>query len=89
MARKPNGKPWLHGTSGWWCATISGRRKKLDKDYKVACRKLKSLRRKAQHAQPANRDWLDASFSELADEFLNDVKARKPSYVWDRVVGQG
>ena len=42
MARKSSGKPWLHGASGWWCATIGGKRKKLDKDYKVACRKLKA-----------------------------------------------
>ena len=77
MARKPNDKPWFHGASGWWCATIGGRRKKLDKDLKVACRKLKSLRRKAKHPQLANRDWLDAPFSELADEFLDDVKARR------------
>ncbi len=85
MARKPNDKPWLHGASSWWCATIGGRRKKLDKDYNVACRKLKSLRRKAQHAQPANRDWLDAPFSELADEFLDDVKARKPASTYRSV----
>ena len=79
MARKPSDKPWLQGATGWWCATISGKRVYLDKDQKVACRKLKSLRRKAKHPQPANRDWLDAPFSELADEFLDDVKARKPA----------
>jgi integrase len=85
MARKPSDKPWLQGATGWWCASISGKRVYLDKDYKVACRELKSLRRKAQHAQPTNRDWLDATFSELADEFLDDVKARKPASTYRSV----
>ena len=79
MARKPSDKPWLQGATGWWCASISGKRVYLDKDYKVACRKLKSLRRKAKHPQPVSRDWLDVPFSELADEFLDDVKTRKPA----------
>jgi integrase len=77
MARKPSNKPWLHGASGWWCATIDGRRKKLDKDFFAACRKLKALRVQAKKGLVGNRDWWDAPFSELADEYLNDVQARK------------
>ncbi len=77
MARKHSGTPWLHGASGWWCTTIDGKRKKLDKDYRVACRKLKALlsQRKREHA--GGRDWLDIGFSELADQYLSDSKARK------------
>ena len=82
MGRKPSDKPWMHGPSGFWCATVNGSREYLDRDEKVAGRKLKSLRRKAKHPQPANRDWLDATFSELADEFLDDVKARKPALTY-------
>ena len=77
MARKPSNKPWLHGASGWWCATIGGRRKKLDKDFVAACRKLKALRVQAKKGLIGNRDWWDAPFSQLADEYLDDVRARK------------
>ncbi len=56
MGRKPSDKPWLHTPSGYWCATVSGGREYLDRDYNVACRKLKPLRRKAKQAQPVNRD---------------------------------
>ena len=77
MARKPSNKPWLHGASGWWCATIGGRRKKLDKDFVAACRKLKALRVQAKKGLVGNRDWWDASFSELADEYLDFIKAKK------------
>jgi len=83
MARKSSGKPWLHGASGWWCATIGGKRKKLDKDYKAACRKLKARLAQAKRGDASGREWLDASFSELADEYLDHIKAtKKPaSYV--------
>jgi integrase len=77
MARKSSGKPWLHGASGWWCATIAGKRKKLDKDYKVACRKLKARIAQAKRGDGALREWLDATFSELADEYLDHIKATK------------
>jgi hypothetical protein len=62
MAResKISDKPWLHGASGWWCATIHGKRKKLDKDYVAACRKLKALRVEAKKGFIGNRDWWDA-----------------------------
>jgi integrase len=77
MARKSSDKPWLHGASGWWCTTIGGKRKKLDRDYKAACRKLKALRVQAKKGLVGNRDWWDAPFSQLADEYLDDIKARK------------
>ena len=77
MARKSSGKPWLHGASGWWCATIGGKRKKLDKDYKVACRKLKARLTQAKRGDASGREWLDATFSELADEYLDHIKATK------------
>jgi len=51
MARKPSDKPWLHGASGYWCATVNGKRRKLDKDYRVACRKLKALGSKKKREQ--------------------------------------
>jgi len=77
MARKASDKPWLHNASGWWCATLNGKRKKLDKDFVAACRKLKALRVQAKKGLIGNRDWWDAPFSQLADEYLDDIKARK------------
>jgi hypothetical protein len=71
MARKATDKPWLHNASGWWCATVNGKRKKLDKDYVAACRKLKSLRVQAKKGLVHNHDWWDAPFSKLADEYLD------------------
>ncbi|MBX3426580.1 MAG: tyrosine-type recombinase/integrase, partial [Pirellulales bacterium] len=78
MARRTTGKPWLHEPSGYWCTSVARRRIYLDKDYKVACRKLRELR--AEHLktqQGAGSDWLRAPFADLADEFLDDVKARR------------
>ena len=77
MARKHSGKPWLHGASGWWCTTVDGKRKKLDKDYRVACRKLKALRSQQKREQAGGHDWLDVRFAELADEYLADSLGQK------------
>jgi hypothetical protein len=77
MARKHSGKPWFHGASGWWCTTVNGKRKKLDRDYRVACRKLKALRCQQKREQVSGYDWLDAPFAQLCDDFLDDVKARR------------
>ena len=71
MPRKPSDKPWPHTPSGYWCATVNGRREYLDKDYKAACRKLKALRSQAKREATGGREWLDATF---ADEFLADRK---------------
>lgn len=77
MARKHSGKPWLHGASGWWCTTVDGKRKKLDKDYRVACRKLKALQSEKKRKEAGAHDWLDMRYSELADAYLEDSEARK------------
>jgi integrase len=77
MARKSSGKPWLHGASGWWCATIAGKRRKLDKDYTVACRKLKACFTQAKRGDGTVAGWLDATLSALADEYLDHIKATK------------
>ncbi len=74
MSRKPSNRPWLHSPSGYWCATIDGQRKYLDKDYKAACRRLKALRAQAKREDAGGREWLDATFAELANEFLSDRK---------------
>lgn len=83
MARKSSGKPWLHGASGWWCTTLDGRRKKLDKDYRVACRKLKALVSQRKRESAGAHDWLDIAFAELADEYLSDSKARKKAATYE------
>lgn len=77
MARKNSQKPWLHGASGWWCTTLGGRRKKLHRDYRVACRKLKALISQKKRELSGGHDWLDSAFAVLADEYLTDCKARK------------
>lgn len=78
MARRSSGKPWLHEKSGYWCSTLSGKRVYLDKDYQAARRKLKQLRADIKRAQQgATLEWLDAPIGELADEFLDDIQARK------------
>ena len=78
MARRSSGKPWLHERSGYWCSTIGGKRVYLDKDYKVACRKLRQLLAELKREeQGAHLQWLDASIVNLCDEFLDDVQSRK------------
>lgn len=83
MARRHSGKPWLHGASGWWCTTVDGKRRKLDKDYRVACRKFKALRSEKKRKQAGGHDWLDVRFAELADEYLADSKARKKAATYE------
>ncbi len=77
MARRPNDKPWFHESSGFFCATIYRKRVYLDRDYKVACRKLKQQRAAERRGESPTRDWLDASFGELADLFLDDINSRR------------
>jgi integrase len=79
MGRPRSTKPWHHAKSGFWCATIDGKREYLDKDYKVACRKLKELRNKVKREEAGGKEWLDVPFAELADEYLADTKARRKS----------
>lgn len=78
MSRQRADKPWLHTVSGFYCATIAGKRVYLDRDFKVACQKLKRMQAEAKRrSDPARRDWLDAPFIELVNEFLDDIKARR------------
>ena len=77
MPRRPAERPWLHKASQMWCITLDGKRQYLDRDYRVACRKLKKLRADQERARQGGREWLDAPFPDLADEFLTDVKARR------------
>ncbi|QEG36203.1 tyrosine-type recombinase/integrase [Bythopirellula goksoeyrii] len=81
MSRPSTGKPWLHESSGYWCSSVERKRVYLDKDYKTACRKLRQLRSERKKAeQGASSEWLTAPISDLADEFLDDILARrKPS----------
>ena len=74
MPRKPSDKPWPHAASGYWCATVDGERKYLDKEYKAACRRLKTLRTQAKREAAGGPDRLDTSFAELANEFLSGRK---------------
>src|SRR5579871_3329486 len=79
----PRRKPWFHAASGFWCAQVAGQRHYLDRDPVAAQRKLnKLLADRLRRGDSSDRDWLDAPFADLADEFLEDVKARKakPTY---------
>src|SRR5262245_31397329 len=76
-ARTPQRKPWLHAPSGFWCAQIAGKRHYLDRDPGAAQRKLKKLLQEQRRGDAGQQEWLDAPFSDLADEFLDDVQARR------------
>lgn len=78
MPRSATTKPWLHQASGNWCATVNGRRVYLDRNYDAACRKLRQTQVDAKKLKDAcQREWLSAPLADLADEYLNDVKARR------------
>lgn len=78
MARRSSGKPWLHAKSGYWCSTVAGKRVYLDKDYKVACRKLREALAEQKRAdQGVASDWLDVPIGNLADEFLDHIQASR------------
>ena len=78
MARRSTGKPWLHEKSGYWCSYFDGKRVYLDKDYKVACRKLRQLKAdRKRDQQGASTEWLTAPIADLADQFLDDIQARR------------
>jgi integrase len=79
-ARPSPRKCWFHSASGLWCAQINGRRHYLDRDPAVAQRKLKKLLQDQRRGDAGHQQWLDAPFVDLADEFLDDVKAcKKPA----------
>ncbi len=79
MGRPRSKKPWHHAPSGYWCCTVNGKREYLDRDYKLACRKLNELRSKVKREEAGGKEWLDAPFAELVDEYLTDIKARRKS----------
>jgi integrase len=75
--QQPKRKPWFHAPSGFWCAQIDGKRRYLDRDPLAAERKLKKLLQDRRRGDAGRQEWLDSFFSDLADEFLDDVRARK------------
>ena len=77
MARKRSSKPYLHKASGCWCTSVDRKRVYLDKDYRVACRKLRELRATETREKQGVTEWFDVPFASLADEFLEDIMARK------------
>jgi integrase len=77
MARRPSNTPWFHAPSGYWCTTIDGKRLYLDRDLTNARRKLRELRKQQKIGTAAQRDWLQMRFALLADEFLDDIRARR------------
>jgi hypothetical protein len=78
MSRKASEEPWLHQASGFWCATMNGKRTYLSRDYHIAVKTLRQHQRKKRSQCPdPDRDWWGASFAELADEYLEDVKASR------------
>ena len=77
MARRRHPRPWLHQKSGYWCTSQNGKRIYLDRDYKVACRKLREWLADQEREKQGGTEWSDVPFSDLCDEFLDDVKARK------------
>jgi integrase len=76
-------KPWFHAPSGLWCAQIDGKRHYLDREPTAALRKLKKLLQDRRRGDAGKQEWLDAYFSDLADEFLDDVRARKKPQTYE------
>lgn len=74
MSRRPVDRPWLHAASGQFCATVGGRRVYLDRDYRVACRKLRERIADAKRRAAGAEEWLDRQLVELADKFLEHIQ---------------
>lgn len=79
MARRKSTKPDLHEASGFWCMSQNRQRVYLDKDCKVTCRKMREIRAAEKLESQGVTEWFDSPFAALADEFLEDIKARKPA----------
>lgn len=77
MPRQRLSKPWLHQASSYWCTSIDRKRVYLEKDFRVACQKLRQLRAEQLRSAQAGPDWTAAPFADLADAFLDDIQARK------------
>jgi len=76
MSRPIPDKPWFHKASGFWCAQIDGKRIYLSRNERSAQAKL-NRKLAQQRSGEVDRDWLEAPFLELVQEFLDDVKNRK------------
>ena len=79
-------EPWLHRPSGYWCKKIGGIRHYLSRDYQTAKLKLRCMR--DGNSDSLTRDWLEAPFASLADEYLEDVKTRRASGTYCPNTGQ-
>jgi integrase len=77
MSASSRRKPWFHASSGFWCAQINGERHYLDRNPAIAEKKLNKLLQDLKRGDDPHREWFGAHFSDLADEFLDDVKARR------------
>ena len=71
-------EPWLHQSRGYWCKKVRGKLEYLDRDYTVAKRKLKKRLAEQAAGKCQTCEWLDAPLPSLCDEFLEDIKLRKP-----------
>jgi integrase len=49
----------------------------LDRDYRVAKKKLAAILRDRERSKAAGENWLDARFCDLCNEFLDDIQARR------------
>jgi integrase len=76
-------EPWPHKASGFWCKKINGKVEYLSRDYSTAKRRLRQMIDAAKRGQSLTREWLEAPFSDLADEYLNDVKARRAAGTYE------
>jgi integrase len=77
MVRRKADETWLHEASGFWSKKINGKLYRLDRDYRVAKKKLAGIRRAIARQGAGEDHWLGRSFQELCEEFLDDAKARK------------
>lgn len=70
-------EPWFHQASEFWCKKIDGKVQYLSRDYRTAKKKLRILLEAKASGDSLNRDWLEAPFALLADEYLADVQSRR------------
>ena len=75
----PN-EPWLHTASGFWCKKVAGKLHYLDRDYAVAKRRLAKIRRDGTRSDVGATDWVNATVSQLCNEFLEVADLRPSTY---------
>lgn len=83
MARPVSTKPWFHTASGFWCVSRGGKRVYLDRDRAKAQRALNKLLADERQPDASVLAWLEQPFTLLADEFLEDVQARRSPQTYD------